>query len=152
MDLAGAEALYPTYKYKELFKKAADRGISFTIHAGEAGGAGEVACAIEMGASRIGHGVRSYEDPAVVRMIREKGITLEMCPTSNRITKAIPDMKAYPLREYLSQGIKVAVCTDDMAICRTELKKEFDYLKTLIGLTEEEKGQILKNTKAGTFL
>ena len=76
MDLAGAEALYPTYKYKELFKKAADRNIPFTIHAGEAGGAAEVACAIEMGAARIGHGVRSYEDPAVVRMIREKGIFL----------------------------------------------------------------------------
>ena len=86
-----------------------------------------------MGASRIGHGVRSYEDPAVVRMIREKGIFLEMCPTSNRITKAIPDMKVYPLREYLSQGIRVAVCTDDMAICRTELKKEFEYLKKLVG-------------------
>lgn len=152
MDLAGAEALYPTYKYKELFKKAADRNIPFTIHAGEAGGAAEVACAIEMGASRIGHGVRSYEDPAVVRMIREKGIFLEMCPTSNRITKAIPDMKVYPLREYLSQGIRVAVCTDDMAICRTELKKEFEYLKKLVGLTEEEKVQILKNTKEGAFL
>ncbi len=152
MDLAGAEALYPTYKYKELFKKAVDRGIPFTIHAGEAGGAGEVACAIEMGASRIGHGVRSYEDPAVVRMIREKGITLEMCPTSNRITKAISDMKKYPIKEYLNQGIKVAVCTDDMAICRTELKKEFDYLKAIMGLTEDEKDQIIKNTKMGAFL
>lgn len=152
MDLAGAEALYPTYKYKELFKKAADRNIPFTIHAGEAGGAAEVACAIEMDAARIGHGVRSYEDPAVVRMIREKGIFLEMCPTSNRITKAIPDMKVYPLREYLSQGIRVAVCTDDMAICRTELKEEFEYLKKLVGLTEEEKVQILKNTKEGAFL
>ena len=151
VDLAGAEALYPTYKYKGLFKKAADGGIPFTIHAGEAGGATEVACAIEMGASRIGHGVRSYEDPAVVRMIREKGIFLEMCPTSNRITKAVSDMKNYPLREYLSQGIKVVVCTDDMAICRTELKKEFDYLKKLMGLTEEEKVQILKNTSDGAF-
>lgn len=152
LDLAGAEALYPTYKYKGLFKKAADGGIPFTIHAGEAGGAAEVACAIEMGAARIGHGVRSYEDPAVVRMIREKGIFLEMCPTSNRITKAVSDMKNYPLREYLSQGIKVAVCTDDMAICRTELKKEFDYLRVLMGLTEEEKLQILKNTSEGAFL
>ena len=151
MDLAGAEALYPTYKYKELFKKAADKEIPFTIHAGEAGGAAEVACAIEMGAARIGHGVRSYEDPAVVRMICEKGIFLEMCPTSNRITKAVQDMKAYPLREYLSQRIRVAVCTDDMAICRTELKKEFDYLKKLMGLTEEEKVQILKNTSDGAF-
>ena len=61
-------------------------------------------------------------------------------------------MKAYPLREYLSQGIREAVCTDDMAICRTELKKEFEYLKKLVGLTEEEKVQILKNTKEGAFL
>ena len=152
IDLAGAEALFPTENYEALFVKAREYQIPFTIHAGEAGGAAEVACAIEMGAARIGHGVRSYEDPAVVRMIREKGIFLEMCPTSNRITKAIPDMKVYPLREYLSQGIRVAVCTDDMAICRTELKKEFEYLKKLVGLTEEEKVQILKNTKEGAFL
>ena len=152
IDLAGAEALFPTENYEALFAKAREYQVPFTIHAGEAGGAAEVACAIEMGAARIGHGVRSYEDPAVVRMIREKGIFLEMCPTSNRITKAIPDMKVYPLREYLSQGIRVAVCTDDMAICRTELKKEFEYLKKLVGLTEEEKVQILKNTKEGAFL
>ena len=66
---------------KALFAKTREYQVPFTIHAGEAGGAAEVACAIEMGASRIGHGVRSYEDPAVVRMIREKGIFLEMCPT-----------------------------------------------------------------------
>lgn len=63
-----------------------------------------------------------------------------------------PGYESLSLREYLSQGIRVAVCTDDMAICRTELKKEFEYLKKLVGLTEEEKVQILKNTKEGAFL
>ena len=88
MDLAGAEALYPTSKYAALFAKAREYGIPFTIHAGEAAGAESVRCAIEYGASRIGHGVRIKEDDSVCELVKNKGIVLEMCPTSNRQTHA----------------------------------------------------------------
>ena len=62
IDLAGAEALFPTSDYRELFKKAADYNIPFTIHAGEADGPGSIRLAVEYGARRIGHGVRAFED------------------------------------------------------------------------------------------
>jgi len=76
VDLAGAEALYPTENYRELFAKARELGIPFVIHAGEAAGAESVRYAIEFGAKRIGHGVRIFEDPEVVALVKEKGVTL----------------------------------------------------------------------------
>ena len=84
LDLAGAEALYPTSNYSNLFKRAREYGIPFTIHAGEADGAESVKYAIEFGAKRIGHGVRINEDKIVQDLVKKKGIFLEMCPTSNR--------------------------------------------------------------------
>lgn len=151
VDLAGAEGVYPTSLYEGLFRKAAEMGIPFTIHAGEAGSADSVRSAIQYGASRIGHGVRIFEDPEVVEMIRLKEIPLEMCPTSNRITKAISDMSNYPLMDYLKKGIKVTVNTDDMGIENITLADEFEYLKDSFGLTDEQEKDILKNSIEAAF-
>ncbi len=151
VDLAGAEGVYPTSLYEGLFRKASEMGIPFTIHAGEAGSADSVRSAIQYGASRIGHGVRIFEDPEVVEMIRLKEIPLEMCPTSNRITKAISDMSSYPLMDYLKKGIKVTVNTDDMGIENITLADEFEYLKDSFGLTDEQEKDILKNSIEAAF-
>ena len=151
MDLAGAEALFPTVNYLGLFEEAKEAGIPYTIHAGEADGPESVRTAIQTGTKRIGHGVRSMEDEAVMELIREKGITLEMCPTSNRQTHAILDMKQYPLVRFLESGIRVTVNTDDMGIERTCLSKEFDYLKREFGLTEEQQKQVVLNAADAAF-
>ena len=151
VDLAGAEALFPTENYRELFKKAKEAGIPFTIHAGEAAGADSVKLAIEYGASRIGHGVRSNEDPEVIRLLKENGITLEMCPTSNRQTHAIADMADYPLIDYLNEGIRVTINTDDMGIEGTTLPDEFRYMKDKFGLTDEQKMILLENAVDAAF-
>lgn len=83
VDLAGAEALYKTSDFEELFRFAREMGIPFTIHAGEADGPDSVRTAVRFGARRLGHGVRSVEDSALLRCLKETGITLELCPTSN---------------------------------------------------------------------
>ena len=151
LDLAGAEALFPTAKYRELFAKAKEYGIPFTIHAGEADGAESVRLAVEYGAARIGHGTRSYEDPELLKVLSEKGIFLEMCPTSNRMTHAVPDMKDYPLIPYLEQGIRVTLNTDDMGIEGITLADEFRYMKECFGLTEEQERKLLLNSVDGAF-
>ena len=151
LDLAGAEALYPTSNYANLFKRAREYGIPFTIHAGEADGAESVKYAIEFGAKRIGHGVRINEDKTVQELVKEKGIFLEMCPTSNRQTHAIEDMSNYPFMDYLNEGIKVTLNTDDMAIEGITLAKEYDYMKKEYGLTFEQERIILKNAIAAAF-
>ncbi len=151
LDLAGAEALFPTKNYTALFAMAKQANIPFTIHAGEADGTESIRYAVEMGASRIGHGVRLSEDPALLSQVRQKGIFLEMCPTSNRQTKAIPNMSNYPLRFYLQQGLRVTLNTDDMAISRITLAEEYGYMEKEFGLTQAEKKQLLSNAVDAAF-
>lgn len=151
IDLAGAEALFPTKNYRDLFARARDMGIPYTIHAGEADGAESVRLAIEYGAKRIGHGVRSYEDEAVVNLLKEKGIFLEMCPTSNRQTHAIDDMSKYPFMDYLNKGIRVTLNTDDMGIEGTTLAEEFRYMEKSYGLTRDQEDIILNNSIDAAF-
>lgn len=151
IDIAGAEALFPTEKYEPLFAKASEYGIPFTIHAGEADGPQSVATAIRFGARRIGHGVRIYEDPEVTALVKEKGVTLEMCPTSNRQTHAVDDMTKYPLTDYLAQGIKVTLNTDDMGIEQTTLADEFRYMEKNFALTPEQEKIILGNAVDAAF-
>ena len=151
IDLAGAEALFKTGDFEDEFKLANKLGIPFTIHAGEADGAESVKTALQFGARRIGHGVRIYEDDELVEFIAQNGIPLEMCPTSNRQTRAVKDMSSYPLRKYLEKGIKVTVNTDDMAICRTTLNKEFDYIEKMYQISAAEKKQLLLNSVDAAF-
>jgi len=151
IDLAGAEALFPTKNYRELFAKAREAGVPFTIHAGEADGPESVRLAIEYGASRIGHGVRSREEPEVVKLLKERGVYLEMCPTSNLQTHAVENMAEHPFMDYLKQGLKVTINTDDMGIEGTTLAEEFRTMVSCFGLTPEQKRVILCNSVEGAF-
>lgn len=151
VDLAGAEALFPTRDYLELFRRAGESGIPMTIHAGEADGEDSVRAALEMGAVRIGHGVRARKNPKILKEIRSKGIVLEMCPTSNRYTRSIENMEDYPLLMYLESGIKVTVNTDDPAIEGTTISREFRFLKEHFGLTAEQEQLILRNAAEAAF-
>lgn len=151
LDLAGAEALYPTMEYKQLFGYARSLEVPFTIHAGEAAGPESVWQALKMGASRIGHGVRSKEDPSLVEYLRERRVPLELCPTSNLQTKAVPDLESFPLREYLGKGLAATVNTDNMTVSRTTLAEEFQLLRSQ-GLTEQERRTLLRNSAEAAFL
>lgn len=151
IDLAGAEALFPTKDYRALFVRAKEYGVPFTIHTGEADGADSIRTAIEFGASRIGHGVRCYEDAALLELVIEKGIPFEMCPTSNRQTHAVESMDDYPLMDYLEKGIKVTLNTDDPAIEGTTLAGEYRYVEERFGLTQEQKKLLLKNAVEAAF-
>ena len=151
LDLAGAEGLFPTENFAELFAKIRKSGVPFTIHAGEADGAESVRKALEFGASRIGHGVRIKEDPELVSLIAKRGIPLEMCPNSNRLTRAVEDMKDYPFMDYLACGIKVTINTDDPAIESTDIAEEFRYMESRFGLTAEQQRQVLLNSADAAF-
>ena len=112
----------------------------FTLHAGEAAGADSVRCAIEMGARRIGHGVRAFEDDALLSLLKENQIPLELCPTSNRQTNVVSDMKSYPLSDFVRRGLAVTLNTDNPAISSTTIANEFAYAQSLgITLAQEEK-------------
>ena len=131
--------------------KAREYQVPFTIHAGEAGNAEDVKTAVHMGAVRIGHGVRIAGNKEVIQLVKDKGIFLEMCPTSNRQTKAVEEMSAYPLKAFLEMGLKVTLNTDDPAIERTTLSREFRYMESLLDLTQEQKRLLLLNSVEAAF-
>ena len=147
-DIAGAEGLFPTSDYRELFALAAKLDVPFTLHAGEAAGADSIRCAIEMGARRIGHGIRSFEDEALIELLRARQIPLEICPTSNRQTHAVEDMRDYPLADFVKKGLCVTINTDNPAISSTTIAEEFVYAQTLGVPFEQEQSMLLSAADA----
>lgn len=152
LDLAGAEALYPTEEFAEIFSLARELGVPFTIHAGEADGPESIEAALSFGASRIGHGVRAAEDPELLARLKEQQIPLEMCPSSNVQTKAVPSLSQHPVLEFLRQGLCVTVNTDNMTVSDTTIEKEFGLLSREMGMTAEDRKKLLLNAADAAFL
>ncbi len=138
LDLAGDEANFPASAHERFFAAASEAGIPFTIHAGEAAGASSVKDAIRLGAKRIGHGIRSIEDASVVSELAEEEITLEICPTSNVVTKACESIEEHPVRALMEAGVPVAVSTDDPAILGITLVNEYELLQKQFGFTKDD--------------
>ena len=126
VDLAGDETQFPSSPFQGVFSEAQEAGLHVTIHAGEWGGAGNVASAITLlEAERIGHGVRVLEDPAVVALARERGTTFEVCITSNVHSGVVPSLEAHPLKDMLAEGLNVTLNTDDPSISQISLSDEY---------------------------
>lgn len=151
VDLAGAEALFPTADFADLFALAKEMGLPFTIHAGEADGPASVYQALEFGAKRIGHGVRSLEDTELIKRLKEEEITLELCPTSNLNTSIFGSYAEYPLRELMEAGIKVTINTDNMTVSNTTVETELQHMVNALQLTEEELRQLAVNAAEASF-
>lgn len=151
VDLAGAEALYKTENFEKLFAYAREKNLRFTIHAGEAAGPESVWKAIEYGASRIGHGVRSIEDEKLVEVLAEKNIALEMCPTSNLNTAIFETLSEYPILKLMEKSVKVTVNTDNMTVSNTTLEKEFSSLKSSLNISENQIKEMQLNAAKYSF-
>ena len=152
LDLAGAEALYPTSDFTAVFEYARSLDIPFTIHAGEADGPLSVYKAIELGARRIGHGVRSVEDAVLLRLLAKRKIPLELCPTSNLNTCVFERIEDYPIRALLDCGVPITVNTDNLTVSDTTLALELQALTDVFGLTQSELLYLTRNAINATFL
>lgn len=160
-DLAGAEADFPTAEYAGLCAYMRELGVPFTFHAGEAAGSESVMLALDYGASRIGHGIRCHNDPAAKARLREMGIPLEICPTSNLDTRALPGVARfadYPIQDFIHDGVSLTINTDNMAVSATTLADEF---AGLLGasqggptgvMSETQAAQCVQNAIAAAFL
>ncbi|MBR5309505.1 MAG: adenosine deaminase [Oscillospiraceae bacterium] len=151
IDIAGAEALFPTENFGDLFALAKELEIPYTIHAGEADGPKSVYKALEYGTKRLGHGVRSLEDPALIEKIVAEGITLELCPTSNLHTCMFPCIEEYPLRKLMDAGVRVTINTDNMTVSGVTLESEFEKLIAAFNLTDDEIKDIARNSVRACF-
>ncbi|NUQ84672.1 MAG: adenosine deaminase [Anaerolineales bacterium] len=126
LDLAGNEAEFPSQPFYGIFKEAKQAGLHITIHAGEWGPAAHIREAIEeLGAERIGHGVRVLEDENVAALARERGTAFEVCVTSNYQSGVVGTLEEHPLMKMFENGINVTINTDDPSISRITLSYEY---------------------------
>ena len=124
LDLAGDESAFPTSLFRDLFIQAKEWGIPFTIHSGECGSVDNIREAIELGAKRLGHGIALEKSEDLRRLCKEKGIGIEMCPTSNVQTKAVDSLEKYPMRKFVEEGLLVSIHTDNRTVSGTSLCRE----------------------------
>ncbi len=144
-DLAGNEAAFPMYMFRNLFEQVNRMGMPFTIHAGECGNAENIRESVFCGARRIGHGIAMRGNEEIMNLCKEKRIGVEMCPISNLQTKAVSDINAYPMREFLDKGILVTINTDNRTVSQTSLDKEIEFVKTYAQITKEDIQMMSRN-------
>lgn len=153
MDLAGDEVNYPAYRLAHIFRRARQEGLGVTIHAGEAGGAANVRDAILLfHAQRIGHGIHALENSEVVRLLLERSIALEVCPTSNLQTGAVHSLSHHPLPDMVALGLRATLNTDDPSISDTTLTDEYLIAITAMGLGLEQIRTAVFNALEAAFL
>ncbi len=152
IDLAGDEPNFPAGLFKKHFARVREAGLRVTIHAGEAAGPESVWEAIRLlGAERIGHGVRSIEDPALLDFLLERRIGLECCLTSNIQTSTVRGYASHPLRRFLELGLAATINTDDPGISGIDLEHELTHAAPAAGLTPEQIRQARSNAAELAF-
>lgn len=144
-DLAGLEAEWPAPPHAAAFNAAAEGGLKLTAHAGEVAGAEHIGEALDLGAVRIGHGVTAIEKPELIELLKEREVTLDMCPTSNVQAGIIAEIAAHPLARLHRLGVSVTCSTDDRVISNTSLTDELARTATALGLTRGELAAISTN-------
>lgn len=150
-DLAGAEALFPNDQFVELFELARKLGVPYTIHSGEADGPASVLKALEFGAKRLGHGVRSVEDPELMKHLAQEGITLELCPTSNLNTNIFNSIEEYPLVRLMDAGIRVTLNTDNTMVSGVSLQSEWEKVLGAFHLSRVQIRTLQRNSAEAVF-
>lgn len=138
IDLAGDESKYPTCHFKELFEYARKNNILFTIHAGEAGKLSDLEDAIKYQTTRIGHGIKAIESMDIIKELKEKEITLEICPTSNIQTHVVDSYPNHPIKKLYDNGVKITVNTDNRTVSNTSLSKEYELLHQYFNFTQDD--------------
>ncbi|MCP4519140.1 MAG: adenosine deaminase, partial [Delftia sp.] len=153
IDLAGDEANYPGDLFVKHIRRARETGLHVTIHAGESAGSENVWQAVrDLGATRIGHGVRSIDDPALMDYLAEHQIGIELCLTSNVQTSVVPDYASHPLRAFLERGLLASINTDVPNISAINLRHEYEVAAPAAGLTFTQTRQAQRNALAIAFL
>jgi adenosine deaminase len=137
-SLAGDEAGYPPEPFLDAYRIVADAGLGCTVHAGEWAGADSVRGALELPVSRIAHGVRAIEDPALVEELARRQVTLEVCPTSNVVLGVFPTYEAHPFPVLRAAGIPLTLGSDDPPYFGASVAGEYAIAHERFGLSEDE--------------
>jgi adenosine deaminase len=163
IDLAGTEKnaleLKPDVvpRYKDLYERARQAGLKTTVHTGETAGTGAegVMAVLEyLKPNRIGHGIRAAYDETAIKMLRERDVLLELCPTSNLQTKAVESLQEFKhiVRTFWDRGVKLTINTDGPYLLDTNMRSEVDLVETNAILTPEQIDQTLVWARQYSFI
>ncbi len=146
VDLHGFEQMRTEPGTAEVWARLRAAGKVTKCHAGEFDGPARVREAMEqLGVTRIQHGVRAVEDPAVVQLAAERGVTFDLCPLSNVGLKVVPSLAEHPIRRLMQAGVRCTVSTDDPLCFANTVNDEYAALMTGLGFTRAELAQVAKN-------
>jgi adenosine deaminase len=150
-QMAGDEAGYPPGPFAEAYAIAAGAGLGCSVHAGEWAGAESVRGALELPVTRIGHGVRAIEDPALVAELAERGVVLECCPTSNVVLGVFESYEAHPLPALRDAGVKVTLASDDPPYFGASVGGEYAVAHERFGWGDAELRAITRTAIEASF-
>jgi adenosine deaminase/aminodeoxyfutalosine deaminase len=143
--IGGDEQRGPAEWFGEVYQFARRAGLRLTAHAGETAGPESIWGALQLGAERIGHGIRAVEDPVLVAHLRDHRIPLEICISSNVATGAVQSLAAHPVRRLYDAGVPVVLNTDDPGLFGTTLNREYEIAAREFGFSEPEMRKIAEN-------
>ncbi len=153
ITIGGSEHAFPPGLFVDVFDRARQLGLHTTAHAGEAAGAESVWSAIrDLHVERIGHGIRSIEDPALVEHLATTRIPLEVCPGSNVCTGVVRSIERHPIRRLFDAGVFVTVNSDDPAMFGLTLAGEYEALQRVHGFSDAEVRQLIVNGIEASWL
>ena len=149
--LAGDELHFPPSLFTKTFDMLKEANFPITIHAGEWDGPENIRNAINLlHPTRLGHGVRSIEDPDLIQEIIDKKIVLETCPTSNIATKIYENYEAHPVKKLFEEGVLITVNSDDPPFFNASIAGEYEVMHNL-GLSEKELISLTRNAIEFSF-
>jgi adenosine deaminase len=148
----GGEEVFPPEPYADVFREGIARGLRSIPHAGETHGPASIRGAIDaLGAERIGHGIRALEDPSLVELLREREIGLDVCPTSNVMTRSAPSLEAHPLPAMLDAGLRCTLASDDPSMFHSFLTDEYELCRVAFGFDDDRIARLATNGVRASF-
>lgn len=144
-DLAGLEQAYPSPPHAAAFRAAEEGGLALTVHAGEVPGADRIRDALGLGVRRIAHGATTASDPELITLVRDRDVTLDLCPTSNVQAGIVASLAEHPLALLHRAGVSVTLSTDDRTVSDTTLSGEMTRTAVALEISPDELAAIAVN-------
>jgi adenosine deaminase len=153
VDLAGDEGNYPPTLYTRALGRAREAGLGITVHAGEFAGPSSIWTSLyQLGATRLGHGIRAVEDEELLDYLREHDITLEICPSSNMRLGLVSSLGTHPLKKLMSRGVPVTINSDDPLLLSTDLTRELHLVAETFQMRLDQVADLLRAAARAAFV